>query len=69
MKKITWEVINMKWEVLYRLPDQVIEVEAEDEVDLDEKIPYAFDGLEVIINSDMANQNDEIEVIGIREKE
>ena len=59
----------MKWEVLYRLPDQVVEVEADDEMDLDEKIPYIFDGLEVIINADMANQNDEIEVIGIREKE
>ena len=57
----------MKWEVLYRLPDQVIEVEADDEVDLDEKMPYVFDGLEV--EEMVIRHQDEIEVIGIREKE
>ena len=56
----------MKWEVLYRLPDQVVEIEADDEVDLDEKIPYAFDGLEV--EGMVIRHHNEIDVIGIREK-
>jgi len=57
----------MKWEVLYRLPEQVIEVEADDEMDLDEKIPYIFDGLEV--EGMVIRHQNEIDVIGIREKE
>ena len=57
----------MKFEVAYRLPVQYVEVEADDEVDLDVKIPYIFDGLEV--EGMVIRHQDDIQVIGIREKE